>query len=161
DPLTSGFVSERQAYYNIYDSLVAVDKDLKIIPRLAESWATPDATTYIFHLRKDVKFHDGTEFNAEAVKFNLDRYLNNEKSARKGEISFIKTTEALDAHTVKVTMKAPFAPFLASLVDRAGMMLSPTAVQAGGADFPRKPLGAGTGAFRFVEWVNNDHLTLE
>ena len=161
DPLTSGFVSERQAYYNMYDSLVAVDKDLKIIPWLAESWETPDSTTYIFHLRKGVKFHDGTDFDAEAVRFNLDRYQNDEKSARKGEISFIKTIEVMDTNTVKVTMKAPFAPFLANLVDRAGMMLSPTAVKAGGADFSRKPVGGGTGAFKFVEWVNNDHLTLE
>jgi peptide/nickel transport system substrate-binding protein len=161
DPLTSGFVSERQAYYNMYDSLVAIDKDLKIIPWLAEAWETPDPTTYMFRLRKDVKFHDGTEFNADAVKFNLDRYQNDEKSARKGEINFIKTTEVVDPSTVKVTMKAPFAPFLANLVDRAGMMLSPTAVKAGGADFSRKPVGAGTGAFKFVEWVNNDHLTLE
>src|ERR1051326_8896207 len=161
DPLTSGFVSERQAYYNMYDSLVAIDKDLKIIPNLAESWETPDTTTYIFHLRKGVKFHDGTDFNADAVKFNLDRYLNDEKSARKGEINFIKSTDVVDPNTVKVTMKQPFAPFLASLVDRAGMMLSPTAVKAGGADFSRKPVGAGTGALKFVEWVNNDHLTLE
>jgi MarR-like DNA-binding transcriptional regulator SgrR of sgrS sRNA len=116
----------------MYDSLVAIDKDLKIIPWLAESWDTPDPTTYIFHLRKDVKFHDGTDFNADAVKFNLDRYQNDEKSARKGEINFIKTTEAVDPYTVKVTMKAPFAPFLASLVDRAGMMLSPAAVNCYG-----------------------------
>ena len=160
DPLTSGFVSERQAYYNMYDSLVAIDTNLKIIPSLAESWETPDPMTYIFHLRKDVKFHDGTDFNADAVKFNLDRYLNDKTSARVGEISFIDTTTVVDPFTVKVSMKKPFAPFLANLVDRAGMMLSPTAVKAGGADFSRKPVGAGTGAFKFVEWVNNDHLTL-
>ena len=161
DPLTSGFVSERQAYYNMYDSLVAIDKDLKIIPSLASSWDTPDSTTYLFHLRQGVKFHDGTDFNADAVKFNLDRYVNDEKSARKGEVNFIKSTEAVDPYTVKVTMKQPFAPFLANLVDRAGMMLSPTAIKIGGDDFSRKPVGGGTGAFKFVEWVNNDHLTLE
>lgn len=161
DPLTSGFVSERQAYYNMYDSLVAIDTNLKIIPSLAESWETPDPKTYIFHLRKGVKFHDGTDFNADAVKFNLDRYLHEKKSARVGEISFVQTTDVVDPYTVKVSLKAPFAPFLANLVDRAGMMLSPKAVQGGGADFSRKPVGAGTGAFKFVEWVNNDHLTLE
>ena len=160
DPLTSGFVSERQAYYNMYDSLVAIDTNLKIIPSLAESWDTPDPLTYIFHLRKDVKFHDGTDFNADAVKFNLDRYVNDKTSARVGEVSFIDTTTVVDPYTVKVSMKKPFAPFLANLVDRAGMMLSPAAVKAGGADFSRKPVNAGTGAFKFVEWVNNDHLTL-
>ena len=161
DPLTSGFVSERQVYYNMYDSLVAIDTSLKIIPNLAESWETPDPQTYIFHLRKDVKFHDGTDFNADAVKFNLDRYLNDKASRRAGEISFIQTTEVVDPYTVKVSLKAPFAPFLANLVDRAGMMLSPAAIKAGGEDFSRKPVGAGTGAFKFVEWINNDHLTLE
>ena len=161
DPLTSGFVSEREAFYNMYDSLVAIDTNLKIIPSLAESWETPDPQTYIFHLRKDVKFHDGTDFNADAVKFNLDRYLTDKLSRRAGEISFIKTTEVVDPYTVKVSLKGAFAPFLSNLVDRAGMMLSPKAIQAGGQDFSRKPVGAGTGAFKFVEWVNNDHLTLE
>ena len=110
DPLTSGFVSEREAFYNMYDSLVAIDTNLKIIPSLAESWETPDPQTYIFHLRKDVKFHDGTDFNADAVKFNLDRYLTDKLSRRAGEISFIKTTEAVDPSTVKVSLKGAFAP---------------------------------------------------
>jgi len=162
DPLTSGFVSERQAYYNMYDSLVAIDTSLKIIPDLADSWEiSSDGITYTFHLHQGVKFHDGTDFNADAVKFNLNRYVTDPKSARVGEVNFVTAVDAVDANTAKVTMKAPFAPFLANLVDRAGMMLSPTAIQKGGADFSRKPVGGGTGAFMFVEWVNNDHLTLK
>ncbi|MDQ6601715.1 MAG: ABC transporter substrate-binding protein [Chloroflexota bacterium] len=161
DPLTSGFGAEREMYYNMYDSLVAIDKDLKIIPALAEKWEVPDPKTYIFSLRKDVKFHDGTDFNAEAVKWNLDRYLTDKTSRRGSEISSIQAMEVTDPSTLKITLKAPFASFLANLVDRAGMMLSPKAVQAGGADFSRKPVGAGTGAFKFVEWINNDHLTME
>ncbi len=161
DPLTSGFLSERELYYNMYDSLVAIDTSLKIVPNLAESWETPDPKTYIFHLRKDVKFHDGTDFNADAVKFNLDRYLTDKTSRRASEISFIQTMDVTDPYTIKITLKQPFAPFLANLVDRAGMMLSPKAIQAGGADFSRKPVGAGTGAFKFVEWVTNDHMTME
>jgi peptide/nickel transport system substrate-binding protein len=161
DPLTSGFLAERELYYNMYDSLVAIDPSLKIGPALAESWETPDPMTYIFHLRKDVKFHDGTDFNAEAVKFNLNRYLTDKTSRRTSEISSIQTMDVVDPYTLKVGLKAPFAPFLANLVDRAGMMLSPTAIQAGGADFPRKPVGAGTGAFKFVEWIQNDHITMD
>ncbi len=161
DPLTSGFGAEREIYYNMYDSLVAIDTNLKIIPALAEQWEIPDPKTYIFHLRKDVKFHDGTDFNADAVKFNLDRYLTDKTSRRASEISSIQTMDVTDPYTLKITLKAPFVPFLANLVDRAGMMLSPKAVQAGGADFSRKPLGAGTGAFKFVEWITNDHLTME
>lgn len=161
DPLTSGFGAEREIYYNMYDSLVAIDTNLKIIPALVEQWEIPDPKTYIFHLRKDVKFHDGTDFNADAVKFNLDRYLTDKTSRRASEISSIQTMDVTDPYTLKITLKAPFVPFLANLVDRAGMMLSPKAVQAGGADFSRKPLGAGTGAFKFVEWITNDHLTME
>ena len=162
DPLTSGFFSERAVYYNMYDSLVAIDTTLKIIPDLADSWEiSSDGKTYTFHLHQGVKFHDGTDFNADAVKFNLNRYLTDPKSARAGEVNFITAIDSVDANTAKVTMKAAFAPFLANLVDRAGMMLSPTAIQKGGADFSRKPVGAGTGAFMFVEWVNNDHLTLK
>ncbi|MFI5269366.1 MAG: ABC transporter substrate-binding protein, partial [Chloroflexota bacterium] len=78
DPMKSSLVVDRQVMYNMYDSLVAIDKDLKIVPNLAESWDTPDPATYVFHLRKGVKFHDGTDFNADAVKFSLDRYRLNE-----------------------------------------------------------------------------------
>src|SRR5690348_15872272 len=76
-------------------------------------------------------------------------------------MSDVETMDVTDPYTLKVTLKAPFAPFLANLVDRAGLMLSPKAIQAGGADFSRKPVGAGTGAFKFVEWLNNDHMTME
>ena len=151
---------DRQVLYNIYDSLVAVDKDLKIIPSLALSWEQPDPKTYIFKLRQGVKYHDGTDFNADSVKWNIDRYLTDKKSTRVAEIGFIQTTEVVDPYTVKFNLKAPFAPLLANLSDRAGMMLSQKAVEAGGQDFTRKPIGGGTGAFKFVEWVKDDHVTL-
>ena len=131
------------------------------MPALAESWDTPDPQTYVFHLRKGVKFHDGTDFNAEAVKFSLDRGRTTESSPRKTELSDVTAVDAVDPSTVKVALKAPSAPFLATLVDRAGMILSPDAVKKGGDDYTRSPLGGGTGAFKFVEWVKGDHITLE
>ena len=162
DPLTSGAYADRELYYNVYDSLVAIDANLKIIPALAESWDIPDPQTYIFHLRKDVKFHDGTDFNADAVKFNLNRYLTDPKTVRAPEINSIQTIDVTDPYTVKLTLKAPFGPLLANLVDRAGMMLSPKAVQALGNDaLALKPIGAGSGPFKFVEAVKDDHITLE
>jgi peptide/nickel transport system substrate-binding protein len=161
DPLLSGAVVDRQLYYNLYDSLVAMDTNLQIIPSLAESWDIPDSKTYVFHLRHNVKFHDGTDFNADAVKFNIERYLNDKNSRRKSELDTIQSVEVVDPYTVKFNLKAAFAPLLANLVDRAGMILSPKAIQAGGEDFTRKPIGAGTGAFKFVEWVKDDHITLE
>ena len=162
DPLTSGAYADREIYYNLYDSLVAIDANLKIIPSLAESWETPDPKTYIFHLRKDVKFHDGTDFNADAVKFNLNRYLTDPKSVRAPEINSIQTIDVVDPSTVKLSLKAPFAPLLANLVDRAGMMLSPKAVQALGNDaLAQKPVMAGSGPYMFVEWMKDDHTTLQ
>ncbi|MDQ2786170.1 MAG: ABC transporter substrate-binding protein [Chloroflexota bacterium] len=160
DPMPSSLLVDRQVLYNIYDSLVAIDKDLKIIPSLAESWQTPDPKTYIFKLRQGVKYHDGTDFNADSVKWNIERYLTDKNSRRGPEIGSIQTVEVMDPYTVKFNLKAAFAPLLANLVDRAGMMVSQKAAEAGGVDFSRKPVGAGTGAFTFVEWVKDDHITL-
>jgi len=161
DPMPSSLLVDRQVLYNIYDSLVAIDKDLKIIPSLAESWQTPDPKTYIFKLRQGVKYHDGTDFNADSVKWNIERYLTDKNSRRGPEINTIQTVEVMDPMTVKFNLKAAFAPLLANLVDRAGMMVSQKAAEAGGVDFTRKPVGGGTGAFKFVEWVKDDHITLE
>lgn len=161
DPMKSALVVDRQILYNVFDSLVALDKDLKIVPALAESWDTPDPQTYVFHLKKGVKFHDGTDMNAEAVKFSLDRNRTTDTSPRKSELSDVTAVDVVDASTVKVSLKGPSAPFLATLVDRAGMIVSPDAVKKGGDDFTRNPAGGGTGAFKFVEWVKGDHITLE
>ncbi|MCA1724833.1 MAG: ABC transporter substrate-binding protein, partial [Thermomicrobia bacterium] len=106
-------------------------------------------------------YHDRTDFNADSVKWNIERYLTDKKSLRGPEIGFVQTVEAMDPYTVKFNLKAPFAPLLANLVDRAGMMVSQKAAEAGGIDFTRKPLGGGTGAFKFVEWVKDDHIALE
>lgn len=160
DPMRSSLLVDRQVHYNIYDSLVTYDDKLTIQPSLAERWETPDPKTYIFHLRQGVKFQDGTDFNAEAVKFNIERCLNDKNSKRKSELDTITSVEVVDPATVKFNLKAPFAPLLANLVDRAGMMVSPKAAQAGGEDFTRKPIDAGTGPFKFVEWVTSDHITL-
>jgi peptide/nickel transport system substrate-binding protein len=127
---------------------------------LAESWTLPDPKTVIFKLRQGVKFHDGTDFDAEAVKFNFDRMQNPEtKSVRTGEIASIQNAEVVDKQTIKLNLKRPDAALLATLTDRAGMMISPEAVKKFGADLQRNPVG--TGPFQFVEWVKDDHLSLK
>ncbi|MCA1667419.1 MAG: ABC transporter substrate-binding protein [Thermomicrobia bacterium] len=162
DPLTSGAYADREVYYNVYDTLVAFDPNLKIIPALAEKWETPDPKTYIFHIRQGVKFHDGTDLNADAVKFNIDRYLTDKTSRRKAEIDTIASVDVMDPYTVKFNLKAAFAPLLATLADRAGMILSPKVIQALGPDaLAAKPIGAGSGPFKFVEAVKDDHIGLE
>ena len=107
-----------------------------------------------------MKFHDGTDFDAESVKFNFDRMQNPEtKSVRTGEIANVENAEVVDKYTVKLNLKRPDAALLATLTDRAGMIISPEAVKKFGADLQRNPVG--TGPFQFVEWVKDDHLTLK
>jgi peptide/nickel transport system substrate-binding protein len=162
DPLRSRAFVDRNAHYQIYDSLVRIDSSGKIIPWLAEKWDTSaDGRQVTFSLRKDVKYHDGSAFDAESVKWNIDRYRTTEGSARSGELAPVENVAVVDAATVRFDLKTPFSPLLALLVDRAGMMLSRKAVEAGGEDFTRKAFKAGTGPFMLTEAVKDDHMTLE
>jgi peptide/nickel transport system substrate-binding protein len=161
DPHLSGSKIDRQVYHNIYEPLVTLDTRLGIKPGLAESWTQPDPKTLVFKLRRGVKFHDGTDFNAEAAKFNFERMKTEPKSVRKGEVANIDTVEVVDAYTIKVNLKKPDAALLATLTDRAGMMVSPKVVQERGAELGRNAKGAGTGPFEFVEWVRDSHLVIK
>jgi peptide/nickel transport system substrate-binding protein len=162
DPLRSRAFVDRNIHYQIYDSLVRIDPSGKIIPWLAEKWDTSaDGKQVTFSLRKDVKYHDGSAFDAESVKWNIDRYRTTEGSARSGELAPVDTVEVVDAGTVRFNLKSPFSPLLALLVDRAGMMVSRKAFEAGGEDFTRKAFRAGTGPFVLTEAVKDDHMTLE
>src|SRR6266446_10090136 len=160
DPHLSGSKIFWQVYHNIYEPLVVLDANLGIKPGLAESWQQPDAKTLVFKLRRGVKFHDGTDFNAEAVKFNFNRMKTEPKSVRKGEVASVDTVEVVDTYTVKLNLKRPDAALLATLTDRAGMMVSPKTAQERGAELERNAKGAGTGPFVFVEWVKDDHLLI-
>ncbi len=162
DPMLSGLFVDRNIHYAMYDSLVRVDVTGNIIPWLAEKWTTSaDGKTITFNLRQGVKYHDGTVFDAASVKWNIERYINTKGSSRTGDLSAVATVEVVDASTVKFNLKAAFAPLLAALVDRAGMMVSQKVVDAIGADFTLKPFKAGTGPFILTEAVKNDHYTLE
>src|SRR5216117_2136356 len=162
DPMLSGLFVDRNIMYGMYDSLVRVDPKGNIIPWLAEKWETStDGKTVIFTLRTDVKYHDGTAFDAESVKWNIERYKTTSGSQRTGDLSSVDTLTVVDAKTVKFNLKTAFAPLLGALVDRAGMMVSKAVVTAMGADFTLKPFKAGTGPFILTEAVKNDHYTLE
>ena len=161
DPHYSGSKIDRQVYHNIYEPLVTLDVKLGIRPGLAESWTQPDSRSYVFKLRRGVKFHDGTDFNAEAAKFNFERMKTAPKSVRKGELASVEAVEVVDSHTIKLHMKKPDAALLATLTDRAGMMVSPKVIQERGAELERNAKGAGTGPFEFVEWVRDSHLVVK
>lgn len=159
DPMVSSSLYDRQVFQSIFDKLADLDENGKIVPMLAESWQiSDDQKTYTFKLRQGVKFHDGTDFNAEAVKFNFERNMD-KSSTRKGELSAVDKVTVVDPYTVKVDLKKPFAPFLSVLTDRAGMMVSPEAAKKAGQDFMNNPVG--TGPFVYKERVKGDHITLE
>ena len=160
DPHRSTAAVDRQVYNNVYGKLVDIDAKFGIVPQLAESWQISNGgLTYVFKLRKGVKFHDGTDFNAEIVKWNFERMRDPAlASPRRSEIAPIKEVKVVDPSTVEMTLSAPFAPLLTVLSDRAGMMVSRAAVEKFKDDFARNPVG--TGPYRFVEWVKDDHLTI-
>ncbi len=162
DPLTSTQLVERTVMYQIYESLVTIDTKLDIKPGLATSWTiSNDGLSYTFQLRSGVKFHDGSVLDATAVKANFDRILNAPSSPRKTELASLASVDAQGASAIVMHLKKPDATLLAQLVDRAGMILSPAAIQKGGSSFGLSPLGAGTGPFQFVEWKRDDHLTIK
>jgi peptide/nickel transport system substrate-binding protein len=162
DPMLSGLFVDRNIHYAMYDSLVRVTPKGEIIPWLAKSWKyADDAKSVTFTLRTDVKYHDGSVFDAESVKWNIDRYIQTKGSSRTADLGSIDSVTVVDASNVRFNLKAPFAPLLGALVDRAGMMVSRKVVEAMGADFTLKPFKAGTGPFILTEAVKNDHYTLE
>jgi peptide/nickel transport system substrate-binding protein len=124
-----------------------------------------DGLTYTFELREGVAFHDGSPFNAEAVKFNFERMLDPEHPQHDTgpfPLSFffsaVDTVSAENEHTVVFTLKEPYAPFLSNLAYPTGLIVSPTAVREHGKDYGRNP--AGTGAYRFAEWEANAKVVL-
>src|SRR5881409_1066705 len=161
DPHLSGSKIDRQVYHNIYEPLVTLDVRLGIKPGLAESWQQPDPKTLILKLRRGVKFHDGTEFNAEAARFNFNRMKTEPKSVRKGEVASIESVDIVDPYTIKINLRRPDAALLATLTDRAGMMVSPKVAQERGSELERNARGAGTGPFEFVEWVKDSHIVIK
>lgn len=168
DPHTVTAVNDFRILMNIYDGLVRYKSGtLEVEPALAKSWTiSDDGLSYTFKLREGVKFHDGTDFNAEAVKFNFDRMLKDDHPYHDTgpfPLSFffssIADVTAVDASTVKFTLSEPFAPFLSNLAYPTGLIVSPAAVEKYGKDFGRHP--SGTGPFMFNDWVSNASVTLE
>lgn len=147
---------------SVYDTLVYQDLDGTFVPGLAERWdVSADGLAYTFHLRQDVTFHDGTRFDAEAVKFNLDRIANPDTKSRKAAslLGPYDRSEVVDPSTVRVLFARPHAAFLDAASQVYLAMVSPTAVERWGAEYQEHQVG--TGPFRFKEYVPNDHLLLE
>ena len=160
DPTTSRFYTTRIVFAAICDKLFDIDEKANIVPQLALSHETSaDGKTVTLKLRPGVKFHDGEPFDAKAAKYSLDRHLTMKGSFRRSEISVIESVEVVDPLTIRLNLKAPFAPLLAQLTDRAGMMVSPKAAEASGDKFALHPVCAGP--YKFVERVPQDRIVVE
>jgi len=158
DPYDANDTLSQAMAKSFYQGLYGFDKDMKMIPVLAESHeVTKDGLVYTFKLRKGVKFHDGTEFKADAVKANFDRVTNPDNKLKRYSLyNNIAKTEVVDDYTARVTLKTPFSAFVNQIAHPSGVMISPTALQKYGKDIAFNPVG--TGPFKFVEWKQTDYL---
>ncbi len=141
----------------VYSGLIWMKPDYTPAPQLAESWENPDPKTWIFHLRKGVKFHNGQELKAADVKYTFDTELDPKTAAPNASFyTPIQKTEVVDDYTVKFTLDAPYGPFL-TYMDLG--ILPKAAAEAAGAEFGNKPIG--TGPFKLVSWKRGDTIEFE
>ena len=152
----------RQIIDQIYDTLLSFNDQGQIQPNLAKEWSvSDDGQEYTFTLNENIKCHDGTTFDAKAVKFTMDRAINAEtENKTKDSWGPIETVEVLDDLTVKVKMAKAFSPFLRFLADPYSSMICPSAIKTYGNKFGIE--GAiGTGPFKFFQWTQGEQLVLE
>ncbi|HEX6318281.1 MAG TPA: ABC transporter substrate-binding protein [Burkholderiales bacterium] len=160
DPTMARTFVGRIVFAGLCDKLFDLDEKLNIVPQLATSYQwSADNKSLEIKLRQGVTFHDGEKMDAAAVKYNLERHKNMKGSNRRGELAVVSSVDAVDPSTVRINLAAPFAPLLAALTDRSGMMLSPKAAEAAGEKFGAKPVCSGP--FRFVERIAQDRIVLE
>ncbi|TVT27786.1 glutathione ABC transporter substrate-binding protein [Salinicoccus cyprini] len=169
DPHAANDQSSNHVNVNIYDRLVEFTPDLDLEPGLAESYEQIDDLTWEFKLREGIQFHDGTEFNAEAVKANLDRVRDEEVGAPVAFLfELIDSVEVVDEYTVHIKTVHPFAALPSHLAHPAGSMISPAVIEAdyeqyenGGellTEVHQNPVG--TGPYTFEELAEGEFVTL-
>ena len=153
---------------NIFETLVQVDpRNLKIAPLLAVGWKTsPDGRTWTFDLRRGVKFHDGTPFNADAVAFTFSRQMDPANPNRgkdfplfAGIFPYLREVRKAGPFQVQFILSQPFYPFLSTLATDCAAVVSPAAVKGSGADFASQPVG--TGPFKLDSWQKGKRLVLK
>jgi peptide/nickel transport system substrate-binding protein len=160
DPAQGGTFAGRIVFASLCDKLIDLNGKLDFVPQLATAWSwSPDSRALTLTLRQGVQFQDGEAFDADAVKTNLERYRSAPYSLRKSELKPVTAVEVVDPHTVRLVLSQPYAPLIAVLSDRAGMMAAPKVIAQLGKNFFTHPVCAGP--FSFVERVPLDHITLQ
>jgi len=161
DPATGGAGSDHAFLFTMYDSLTEWDfETLKPKPGLAESWSFSDPTTLVLNIRPGVMFHDGTPLDADAVKFNLERNKSDPKSNIKADLATMASVDITGPMQVTLKLNTPDTALPGILSDRAGMMVSPTALKASaGGNVARTPVGAG--AYAFVSWADGERIVVK
>ncbi|MEC5425416.1 glutathione ABC transporter substrate-binding protein [Virgibacillus sp. C22-A2] len=169
DPAASNDTPSSDIQINIFETLVTQDENMEVQPGLAKSWKIVDDLTWEFELREGVTFHDGTEFNAEVVKANIERTLDPEIAAPTSFMyDMITDIKVIDEHTVQFTTEFPFAPLPAHLAHPGGLMISSEQIEE---DYEAMKDGEepgsiinehpqGTGAFKFEEWESGQYVKL-
>jgi len=162
--------SKNQMFFeNVYEGLVGFKIDdpnkpeAKVVGLLAESWEQKDTKTLVFRLRKGVQFHDGSEFDAEAARWNFQRAKEHPKSNYRDNLAFIDTVTALDKYTLEIKAKVDTAPMLRLLAYDSGAqvrMMSKAAFEKNGEEWLQRN-AVGTGAFKFKQWISDDRVITE
>ncbi len=156
DPWNTNQIVTQAVAKSFYEGLFSFDKDLKVKSALATSYdLSADRKVYTFKLRQNVKFHDGTKFDAAAAKANFDRVMNpKNRLLRASMVSRVASVDVVDPLTLRVILKEPFAPFINTLAHPSAVMISPAAIDQYGKDIGLHPVG--TGPFQFVEWKQTE-----
>lgn len=150
--------NDHQYLWAVFDNLVGYGPDFSPDPNrsLAPEWENPDPLTWTFHLRPDVKFHDGTPLNAEAIRVNFEYAVDpNVGSNVRSDLLPVERVEVIDELTAAYRLKQPMPGLIATLGDRPGFISSPTAIERFGSDYGLNPVG--TGAFIHEEYVRDSH----
>ncbi|MEV6368444.1 ABC transporter substrate-binding protein [Micromonospora musae] len=158
DPTLSRSLYSRYVFQAMCQKLYDVDEKAQVVPQLATALPTTssDGKSVTIPLRENVRFADGTQLDAAAVKATIERHLSNARSARKSELGPIEAVDTPDAHTVVIRLAQPFAPLVGALADRAGMIMSPKALQSLGDDFASAPVCVGP--FKFGKRVPQNSI---
>jgi len=147
----------------VYNGITELDQNFNVVPGLAEKWKiSTDGLQYTFWLRKGVKFHNGRELTTEDVKWTIESFLDPKNGyVYKGDYDMIKKVEIIDKYTFKLTIDKPNSAFLAGIASGLKPVLAKESYKVGEGGLLELVKVIGTGPYKFIEWIQEDHMTLE